>query len=49
MTQPYGADGEMFTFSLFLVLCNRILTVTLALGLLLVPSAASGALFLCPG
>ncbi|KAK9839493.1 hypothetical protein WJX81_005583 [Elliptochloris bilobata] len=35
MTQPYGVNKEFFTHSLFLVLCNRLLTVTLALGLLL--------------
>lgn len=40
ITQPYGADKEFFKYSLFLVLCNRILTVTLAFGLLLVPHAA---------
>jgi hypothetical protein len=40
MTQPYGESGEFFTISLFLVLCNRVLTVVLAFGLLLVPSPA---------
>ena len=35
MTQPFGAGKEYFKYSLFLVLCNRVLTVTLALGLLL--------------
>ena len=35
MTQPFGAGIEYFKYSLFLVLCNRVLTVTLALGLLL--------------
>lgn len=35
MTQPFGAGKEYFRYSLFLVLCNRMLTVTLALGLLL--------------
>ncbi len=40
MTQPYGESGEFFTISLFLVLCNRLLTVVLAFGLLLVPSPA---------
>ena len=35
MTQPFGASKEYFKHSLFLVLCNRVLTVTLALGLLL--------------
>ena len=35
MTQPFGAGKEYFKYSLFLVLCNRMLTVTLALGLLL--------------
>lgn len=34
MTQPFG--GERFTFSLFLVLCNRLLTCIVAATLLMV-------------
>ena len=42
MTQPFGAEGELFTFSLFLVLCNRITTCALSMACLLVCSR------LCP-
>lgn len=34
MSEPFG--GERFTFSLFLVLCNRILTCCVAITMLLV-------------
>ncbi len=33
-------DGETFTFSLFLVLCNRLTTMAVALSMLLVRMAA---------
>ena len=36
-------DGERFTFSLFLVLCNRLTTMSLAVLMLLVRAAAAGA------
>eukprot|EP00898_Chlorokybus_atmophyticus_P003576 jgi/Chlat1/4219/Chrsp27S04298 len=36
MTQPFGEQGEMFKNSLFLVLCNRLVTCAIAFGTLLV-------------
>ncbi|GJP55673.1 hypothetical protein CLOM_g14616 [Closterium sp. NIES-68] len=36
MRQPYGADQEKFQESLFIVLCNRILTCSLAVVVLLI-------------
>ncbi|KAK9815558.1 hypothetical protein WJX72_005709 [[Myrmecia] bisecta] len=36
MTEPYGTEGEVFKFSFFLVLCNRLLTASLAVACLLV-------------
>ena len=36
MTQPYGSEGELFTFSLFLVLSNRLTTCALSMACLLV-------------
>jgi hypothetical protein len=36
MTQPYGSEGELFTFSLFLVLSNRLTTCALSAACLLV-------------
>ncbi|EIE27556.1 DMT family transporter: UDP-galactose/UDP-glucose [Coccomyxa subellipsoidea C-169] len=35
MTRPFGEDEDIFKFSLFLVLCNRLVTCTLAVGCLL--------------
>ncbi|KAL3139172.1 hypothetical protein ABBQ32_005951 [Trebouxia sp. C0010 RCD-2024] len=34
MTVSFGRNGERFTWSVFLVLCNRIMTTTLAAGIL---------------
>lgn len=36
MGEPFGAEGEYFTYSLFLVLANRVLTFTVAICFLLV-------------
>lgn len=30
MTEPFGNDGEIFKFSLFLVLANRIISLSVA-------------------
>mmetsp|Transcript_42341 Transcript_42341/g.135571 ORF Transcript_42341/g.135571 Transcript_42341/m.135571 type:complete len:353 (-) Transcript_42341:28-1086(-) len=35
MTQPYGEEGAMFKYSLFLVMCNRLTTCSLAVIMLL--------------
>ncbi|BDA48713.1 Adenosine 3'-phospho 5'-phosphosulfate transporter 1 [Coccomyxa sp. Obi] len=35
MTRPFGEDGDTFKFSLFIVLCNRLVTCILAVGCLL--------------
>eukprot|EP00850_Spirogloea_muscicola_P011432 SM000071S21056 [mRNA] locus=s71:155439:158818:- [translate_table: standard] len=35
MTIPYGVEGEKFSYSLFIVLCNRVLTCAVAAGVLL--------------
>eukprot|EP00899_Mesostigma_viride_P022885 jgi/Mesvir1/3781/Mv08188-RA.1 len=34
MTRPYGTEGAMFKYSLFLVLCNRLFTCAVALSVL---------------
>lgn len=36
MTRPFGTDGEVFNFSLLLVLCNRVVTCCVAICCLLV-------------
>lgn len=36
MTRPFGDEGDLFKYSLFLVLCNRLVTCVLAVGCLLV-------------
>lgn len=42
MTEPYGPPGaeELFKFSLFLVLCNRLTSCAVAVGSLLVSTWA---------
>lgn len=43
MTEPYGPPGaeELFKFSLFLVLCNRLTSCAVAVGSLLVSTCAA--------
>lgn len=41
MSVPFGKDAEVFKFSLFLVLANRILTFCVAATFLLVRSLSS--------
>lgn len=41
MTLPFGSEKETFESSLFLVLCNRIVTCCVAIGCLLVRSTMS--------
>eukprot|EP00898_Chlorokybus_atmophyticus_P003592 jgi/Chlat1/4233/Chrsp27S04249 len=50
MTQPFGAEGEVFKHSLFLVLCNRLFTcVTAVIVLLGTPRQTSSQHALSPG
>ena len=45
MQEPF--DGETFSYSLFLVLCNRLVTCSVAITLLLVRSSVLCATFPC--
>lgn len=47
MTRPFGEDGDSFKFSMFLVLCNRLVTCVLAVCCLLVSCYPSAALDSC--
>ncbi len=44
MTRPFGEEGDTFKFSLFIVLCNRLVTCMLAVGCLLVSPLSSAPL-----